>query len=106
MAADGCLLSGEPGLITFPFTIGLAVLLCLLGETQWRGLGVRQHLLIGSNASQIEVMGGMGATRSSENGHLHIPARPLRLPETVDINHSLGKGLRGFLRQIVTDATG
>jgi hypothetical protein len=64
-------------------------------------------LLIGSNASQIEVMGGVGATTRSENAHLHIPDhRPLRLPETVDINHSLGKGLRGFLRQIVTDATG
>ena len=30
----------------------------------------------------------------------------LRLAETVDIDHSLRKGLRGFLRQIVTDATG
>jgi hypothetical protein len=30
----------------------------------------------------------------------------LRLAETVDIDHSLRKGLRSFLRQIVTDATG
>ena len=29
----------------------------------------------------------------------------LRLAETVDVDHSLRKGLRGFLRQIVTDAT-
>ena len=28
------------------------------------------------------------------------------LAETVDIDHSLGKSLRGFLRQIVTDPTG
>jgi hypothetical protein len=34
------------------------------------------------------------------------PRDLLRLAETVDIDHSLRKSLRSFLRQIVTDATG
>ena len=43
----------------------------------------------------------------SNRGALRIkPQGLLRLAETVDVDHRLGKGLRGFLRQIVADATG